>query len=142
MSVVHGLKTGRLLLDGNYAADKGIYEIPIDGTEPTAEAKQRYKMSPKDDPYPTVTTTISDRAYGGTAYEPKGMAKHIAFLHAAAGYPTKTTWIKAIDNNNYLGWPGLTAQRVRRFLTVPEETVYGHLHMIRQGIRPTKAISH
>jgi hypothetical protein len=29
----------------------------------------------------------------------------IRFLHSAAGYPTKTTWIAAIKNRNFTTWP-------------------------------------
>jgi hypothetical protein len=38
------------------------------------------------------------------------MKQVIRYLHAAAGFPTKDTWIKAITNGNYVTWPGLTVE--------------------------------
>ena len=52
------------------------------------------------------------RAYGATAYEPSTLRKHIKYLHACAGYPTKRTWMKAIDNDFYMTWPNLTSALV------------------------------
>jgi hypothetical protein len=47
------------------------------------------------------------------------------------------TWYKAIDNNFFLTWPGLTGQAVRKNLPKSEATAMGHLYMIRKGIRTT-----
>jgi hypothetical protein len=38
----------------------------------------------------------------------------IAWYHAAAGYPAKATWIKAIDAGFYATWPMLTSKAVRK----------------------------
>jgi hypothetical protein len=38
----------------------------------------------------------------------------IKYHHAAAGYPVKDTWIKAINAGNYTTWPGLTSEAVRK----------------------------
>lgn len=71
-------------------------------------------------------------------YDPDTVQKLVQFLHATAGYPVKSTWLKAIDKNYYLSWPGLNSDRVRKYLTKSEHTIMGHLHLIRQGIRSTK----
>jgi hypothetical protein len=47
------------------------------------------------------------------------------------------TWLKAIEKNYYIGWPGLTTKRVRKYLLPSEHTAKGHLHMVRQGIKST-----
>jgi hypothetical protein len=47
------------------------------------------------------------------------------------------TWCKAIDNNFFLTWPGLTSQAVWKHLPKSEVTAIGHLHMIRKSIRST-----
>ena len=44
----------------------------------------------------------------------------------AAGFPTKLTWIKAIKNQQYALWPGLTADVVARHYPNSEETPKGH----------------
>ena len=61
----------------------------------------------------------------------------IKFYHRAAVYPTKPTWIKAIDKGNYSTWHGLTSARVWMHLQVSEHTMYGHMHKLKQGIKST-----
>jgi hypothetical protein len=63
--------------------------------------------------------------------------KLIQFLHATAGSPPVKTWCKAIYNNFFLTWPGLTSQAVRKHLPKLEATAMGHLCMIRKGIQLT-----
>ncbi len=55
------------------------------------------------------------------------MAQSIKYLHAAAGYPVKDTWIAAINAGNYNTWPGLSAQAVRRHFPELDETQKGHM---------------
>ena len=38
-------------------------------------------------------------------YEFPSIKPAIRYLHGAAGFPTKATWIKAIRNGSYLSWP-------------------------------------
>ena len=42
-------------------------------------------------------------AYATAGYIPKAIPDLITYLHAAAGYPVKTTWIKAIQQGHYIG---------------------------------------
>ena len=41
-------------------------------------------------------------------------AEIIQYYHAAAGFPTEATWLKAIKNGNYTAWPGLSAAEVKK----------------------------
>ena len=43
-----------------------------------------------------------------SVYELPNLEQVVRWYHAAAGYPTKATWIKAIDNGFYSTWPMLT----------------------------------
>jgi hypothetical protein len=45
-------------------------------------------------------------------YELKTQPKLIWYLHVAAGFPMKPTWIAAIKNQQFASWPGLTAKAV------------------------------
>jgi len=56
----------------------------------------------------------------------------------AAGFPTKLTWIKAIKNQQYASWPGLTADVVARHYPDSEETLKGHGRKSPRGQRSTK----
>ena len=48
-------------------------------------------------------------------YELKTQPELVCYLHAAAGFPTKPTWIAVIKNKQYASWPGRNS--VGAFLT-------------------------
>jgi hypothetical protein len=62
----------------------------------------------------------------------------IAFLHAAAGYPVVSTWIRAIQQGFFTTWPGLTTQTVKQYLPKSLITALGHLDQTRSNARSTK----
>ena len=62
----------------------------------------------------------------------------VRYLHAACFSPVKSTWVKAISNNNFITWPGLTSQLVTKHLPPLEATVLGHQHKQRQNLQSTK----
>ena len=76
-------------------------------------------------------------AYATAGYIPKAIPDLITYLHVAAEYPVKQTWIKAIQQGHYVSWPGLTADRVHKYLTPKIETALGHMHKIKQGTKST-----
>ena len=62
----------------------------------------------------------------------------IAFLHAAAGFPAKETWLHVVEANFYSSLSGISPPRVRRHLTElnilhpsrinPKISVYTQIH--------------
>lgn len=109
------------LLTGHLNTYQMLYEVPLQHagqTAPTLGAKTR-------------TFTAAN------AYEIPAVPKLIQYLHAIAGFPTKRTWIKAIKNNFFLTWPGLTTNRITKHLKPNKYTTLGHLQKIRQGIHST-----
>ena len=64
--------------------------------------------------------------------------KVIKYLHAALGFPTKLTMLKAIRNGWLVGWPGLTAAAVNKWFPESDETQAGHMKQQRQGVRSTQ----
>ena len=62
----------------------------------------------------------------------------MAFIHAAAGYPVRSTWLKAIGSGNYSTWLGLTLANSTKYCPNATETLLGHLVQKRQGVRSTK----
>eukprot|EP00804_Cyclotella_cryptica_P009053 CCRYP_003151-RA/>CCRYP_003151-RA protein AED:0.23 eAED:0.28 QI:0/0/0/1/0/0/3/0/973 len=62
----------------------------------------------------------------------------IRYLHAAAGFPTKSTWLAAIRKGNYSTWPLITVKSVHKHFPQSEETQQGHMRNQRQGTRSTK----
>ena len=62
----------------------------------------------------------------------------IAFFHGACFSPTKTTFLKAIKNGNFISWPGLTLDNVTRYLNMTVPTALGHMKQERQNLQSTK----
>ena len=64
--------------------------------------------------------------------------KAIRFMHAAAGYPPKTTWLAAIKAGNFVTWPTLTPDSVNKHFPESNETDKGHMKLQRMNVRSTK----
>ena len=60
------------------------------------------------------------------------------YLHAAAGCPTKSTFIQAINNGNFVTWPGLTSNLISKHLPPSIPTIKGHIKQEQQNLRSTK----
>ena len=71
-------------------------------------------------------------------------AKDLAiYLHASCFSPSKSTFIKAIHNNHFIGWPGLSKSLIHNHLPISIPTVKGHLKQERQGLQSTsKSTNH
>ena len=65
----------------------------------------------------------------------------VQYLHAACFSPVRSTFIKAIKNNHFSTWPGLTAELVLKNLPKVIATTQGHLHQERQRLQSTSKIS-
>ena len=62
----------------------------------------------------------------------------VRFLHAADGFPFKSTWLDAIRSGNYATWPGLTYKNAKTNHLTSGETLKGHMTQTRQGVCSTK----
>eukprot|EP00956_Cyclotella_meneghiniana_P042186 scaffold248388_cov50-Cyclotella_meneghiniana.AAC.4 len=72
------------------------------------------------------------------AWQTSSKAKLIQFLHQCAFSPPASTWIKAINNNQFASWPGLTADAVRKYLPESTATAKGHMKKTPAGVRSTR----
>ncbi len=72
------------------------------------------------------------------AYYLPSISQTIHHLHAAAGFPTKVLWIKAIKNGHYKTWPGIMAILVNKHYPDSIETQKGHMRKNWQNVRLTK----
>jgi len=68
----------------------------------------------------------------------KTQPKLVRYYHAATGFPTKPSWLKAIKNKQYALWPGITWEAVNKHFPESEETLKGHGQKTRSGLRSTK----
>ncbi len=71
-------------------------------------------------------------------YKLKTQPKLVQYLYAAAGFPTKPTWPKAVKNGHYSLWPGLTSDAVSKHFPESEETIKGHACKTRNVLCSTK----
>ncbi len=71
-------------------------------------------------------------------YKLKTQRELIRYLHAAAGLPTKPTWLAVIKNKQFASWPGLIAKAVAKHYPESEETMKGHGQKGHSGLRSTK----
>ena len=59
------------------------------------------------------------------------------YLHAAAGFPTKATWLKAIHRGNYLSSTLVNVKNAHKYFPESEETHKGHMRSQRQDVHST-----
>ena len=71
-------------------------------------------------------------------YELKAQPELVRYYHAAAGFPTKPTWLQAIKNNHYASWTGLTYEGVSKYYPESNETNKGHGRKLKSGQRSTR----
>jgi hypothetical protein len=64
--------------------------------------------------------------------------QNFLWYHAAAGFPIKETFIRAICKGNYATWPKLTIQLIHKYMPDSDETAKGHLKGQCQGILSSK----
>lgn len=89
--------------------------------------------------HPTLTVAPPQRSRAHVrAYDLPNTPALIAYLHATAGYPVKSTWLTAIKNGHYKSWPGLTYDLAARHCPDADETHLGHMAQPRQHIRSTQ----
>eukprot|EP00804_Cyclotella_cryptica_P017378 CCRYP_020245-RA/>CCRYP_020245-RA protein AED:0.38 eAED:0.38 QI:0/-1/0/1/-1/1/1/0/351 len=73
-----------------------------------------------------------------SVYDLPSTEQAIKWMHAVCGYPVESTWLKAIQAGNFVGWPLLTAKNVQRYYSDSVETPHGHLNQTRKNVRSTK----
>lgn len=104
-------RNDRLILTGPRDRQTGLWKIPL-------------------------TTRRTHVAF--SAYEQATQKELIECLHACCFSPPKSTFLKAIKNQHFTTWPGLTAETVNKHLQEPIATAKGHLNRARKNLRSTK----
>ena len=131
-------KNKNLILQGYRSTNgDGLWDIPIPPPPPTINNQWDKKSNlipiqkiPKQQQQTLNIIIRKDKA-----------AKDLAlYLHAACFSPTTHTFLKAIKNNHFVGWPGLTLDLIKKHLPLTPATVKGHLKQETQGIQSTTKI--
>jgi hypothetical protein len=93
-------------------------------------------MQPTANGIPTGETPPTEAIH--SVYELKTQPEIVRYHHAAAGFPTKPTWLKAIKNKQFMSWPGLMANTVNKHYPESKESHKGHSRKTRSGLQSTK----
>ena len=73
-----------------------------------------------------------------SAYDLPSVAALIHYFHTEAGYPVRSTWLKAISAGKYSSCPGLTLANNTKYCPSATATIMGHLVQKQQGVRFTR----
>ena len=72
------------------------------------------------------------------AYDLPSVAALIRYLDAAAGYPVRSTWLKAIGSGNYSTWMGLTLANAKSIVQMPRHPSWATLYKKDKGSGPPR----
>ena len=90
--------------------DKQGTSVLKDWREATGSRIWRIYLQPGESNLPSMPTDENMATLAAySAYELPRVAALIKYFHAAAGYPVRYTWLRAIGAGNYSSWIGLTA---------------------------------
>jgi hypothetical protein len=145
--ILPGLK--RLLLSMNKMAEEGYTTIFHPGEEGVTIHKEgTVNITTSEPPVlegcknnPAKLSTVSatqntkNCEEASNVYSLPSIQQSIKYLHAAAGFPVKQTWIDAIKYGNFVTWPGLTTTTVRKHFPDLDETQQGLMKKQRRGVR-------
>jgi hypothetical protein len=119
----------------SWREDNGLYRIPL---VPVVRNNNTDTVIVKRPPSKFLPARPPPKEAVNNVYELKTKPKLVRYLHAAAGFPTKPTWIKAVKNRHFASWPGLTTEAVAKHFPESEETTKGHARKTKSSLRSTK----
>jgi hypothetical protein len=138
-AAIQNTQTGKTILEAHYDPKRRLYMMPLHDKDLQTNSHRALRLDTQAaaDLRGLANGITQNTAYKLTAYETDIIPNLIKYLHAAAGYPNKRTWVRAIKRNFYAGWPGLTAKWVLRHLGPNEHTTNGHMRLVSQGVQST-----
>ena len=98
----------------------------------------RFALRPNERGEQKYTITSQKGPEAHSVYYLTSMEALIRYMHAAAGLPVKSTWLKEIKHGNYNSWPGLTYNNAEEYCPQSVDTLKGHMVQLSQGERSTK----
>jgi hypothetical protein len=132
------------VLKGYRCPTSGHWRIPL---RPVPKSHNHYFHStptPKTTATQHKRTVLLDRPspYDAIAnvYELPSTKQTVRYLHAAAGFPTKNTWLAGIRAGSYATWPAISQNTVSKHFPESDETQQGHMKQTPQGVRSTKPV--
>ena len=56
-----------------------------------------------------------EKPEANNVYDLPSVEALVRYMHAAAGFLVRSTWLKAIKNGNFNSWPGLTYNNAAKY---------------------------
>ena len=107
--------------------ERGRYRIPL-------VPQSRGRAMPRR-PTQQARKKLSE---ANSVYDLPSTEEAVKWLHACLGYPVKSTWLSAIKNGHFKGWPVITERNVKKYYPESDETPKGHMAQTRKNVRSTK----
>ena len=128
------------ILRGWRDADTGLWRIPLEegATQQNVSDPNKQTILSAQKSAAEIIKKQNYDDFMCSVYELTTQPEIVRFLHAAAGFPTKATWLNAIQKGYFASWPGLTAKAVEKHFPESEETQKGHMRKRKAGRRSTK----
>ena len=102
----------------------------------------RFALRPNERGERKYTTTIQKWPEAHSVYDLPRVEALVRYMHAAADFPVKSTWLKEIKHGNYYSWPGLTYNNAAKYCPQSVQTINVHMVQSSQGVRSTKKTKH
>ena len=100
----------------------------------------RFALSPDKKQKGFYTTTSQNKPEANNVYDLPSMEELVCYMHTAAVFPVRSTWLKAIKNGNLNSCQGLTYNNAAKYCPQSMEKIKGHMVKSSQGFRSTKKI--
>ena len=119
-------KEGKVIIIGKRNTTNGLWNVPL---APKESARPATPEPPHGKRRHTANSALRDIK---TKQDLSG------YHHASNFSPTPSTFLRAIRNNHYHSWPGLTVSLVTKHLEKSLATSKGHLRMQQKNVQSTK----
>ncbi|KAL7480670.1 hypothetical protein ACHAW6_006341, partial [Cyclotella cf. meneghiniana] len=114
-----------IVMQGHKNKQNGLWYIPI-------------KQTIAHTPFHIYNDNIQpDHHTSNSVYHTTTLAETTQYIHQCLFSPTVETFCKAINNDQLIGFPPITAAQVRRYLPESTATAKGHLRRVRKHTRST-----
>ena len=134
--VIQDLQSDSPVLSG-HRSPNGLWQIPIPTTDTTLlPSPPRVSVSSHTPAGSALSNSPTTSVANFTVHDAT-VRQAIQYLHLCLFSPTKSTFLAAIRNNHFVGWPSLTANAVQRHLHMSVPTLLGHMDQQRQNVRST-----
>ena len=104
--------------------------------EPTGDKLWHFSLHPQS--HPSILTEWRSTPLDFNDHDLPSIGSLVWYLHAAAGFPVKSTWLAVIHAGSFASYPGLTLANASKYCPSSVESFKVHLTQSLKGVRSTK----